>query len=107
MRVISVYISLNVCKLYNGPIRLLVHHDFTVDRTRPSDGTFKHNWTLLRAHVCSKNTPYSTLGLFLQHEGCGSPMRVESDKKRCSRVMHEITDHNPSAHKSCKDFEKH
>ena len=30
IRVISVYFCLNVCKLYNGPIRLLVHHDFTV-----------------------------------------------------------------------------
>ena len=30
MRVISVYFHLNVCKLYDGPIRLLADHDFTV-----------------------------------------------------------------------------
>ena len=30
MRVISVYLHLNLCKSYNGPIRLLANHDFTV-----------------------------------------------------------------------------
>ena len=30
MRVISVYFRLNLCKLYDGPIRLLADHDFTV-----------------------------------------------------------------------------
>ena len=31
MHVISVYFHLNLCKLYDGPIRLLVDHDFTLD----------------------------------------------------------------------------
>ena len=30
MGVMSIYFRLNICKLYNGPIRLLVDHDFTV-----------------------------------------------------------------------------
>ena len=30
MHVISVYFRLNLCKLYDGPIRLLADHDFTV-----------------------------------------------------------------------------
>ena len=30
MPVISVYFRLNLCKLYDGPIRLLADHDFTV-----------------------------------------------------------------------------
>ena len=30
MHVISVYFGFNVCKLYNGPIRSLADHDFTV-----------------------------------------------------------------------------
>ena len=44
MRVISVYFHLNVHKLYDGLIRLLADHDFTVRciqvDTRPLDGTF-------------------------------------------------------------------
>ena len=30
MRVISVYFRLNLCKLYDGQIRLLADHDFIV-----------------------------------------------------------------------------
>ena len=30
MHVISVYFRLNLCKLYDGPSRLLADHDFTV-----------------------------------------------------------------------------
>ena len=49
MHVISIYFRLNVCKLHNGPIRLLADHDFTVridvfklNRLHAAlDGTFK------------------------------------------------------------------
>ena len=37
-------VRLNLCKLYDGPIRLLADYDFTVrciqDRRRPLEGTF-------------------------------------------------------------------
>ena len=41
-----VYFRINLCKLCDGPIRLLADHDFTVrciqvELTRPLDGTFK------------------------------------------------------------------
>ena len=76
MRVISTYFHLNVCKLYNGPIRLLADHDFTVRCIQVESIALGHWMVPLkspylylapRASLCYSQELFHIIFLFLLH----------------------------------------
>ena len=52
-RIISVYFRLNLCKLYDGPIRLLTDHDFTV-RCIQVESIARGRWMVPLIQSCTK-----------------------------------------------------